>query len=128
MKPPTFVRPLTDHERQALKAALRSPDAFTLRRCQILLASADGQRAPQIARTLGCELRDDGSITVDASQETTVERIYAAGNCTDPRALVPASAGSGVTAAVAINARLSLDDADQAVADLGARSPAARVR
>ena len=81
-----------------------------------------------IARTLGCELRDDGSIAVDASQETTVERIYAAGNCTDPRALVPAAAGSGVTAAVAINARLSLDDADQDVAELGARSPAARVR
>jgi len=81
-----------------------------------------------VARTLGCELRDDGSIAVDASQHTTVERIYAAGNCTDPRALVPAAAGSGVTAAVAINARLSLDDADQAVADLGARSPTATVR
>src|SRR4051794_30723148 len=80
-----------------------------------------------IARTLGCELRDDGSIAVNASQETTVERIYAVGNCTDPRALVPAAAGAGVTAAVAINARLSLDDADQAVADFGSRSPAAKV-
>ena len=38
-----------------------------------------------------------------------------------PARLVPAAAGSGVTAAVAINARLSLEDADQAVADPDAR-------
>jgi thioredoxin reductase len=67
-----------------------------------------------VACKLGCQLRDDGSITVDANQATTVDRIYAAGNCTDPRALVPAAAGSGATAAVAINARLSMEDADHA--------------
>ena len=44
MKPPLFVRELTDAERQALQAGLRSREAFTLRRAQILLASADGQR------------------------------------------------------------------------------------
>jgi thioredoxin reductase len=68
-----------------------------------------------IARTLGCALRDDGSIAVDASQATTVDRVYAAGNCSDPRALVPTAAGSGTTAAVAINARLAVEDADRAV-------------
>jgi len=45
---------LSDAERNTLEAGLRSPDAFTLRRCQILLASADGQNAYQIARNLGC--------------------------------------------------------------------------
>src|SRR4051812_41619817 len=54
MKPPTFVRPLTDDERQALKAGLRSPEAFTLRRCQILLQSADGHRPRAIAASVGC--------------------------------------------------------------------------
>jgi transposase len=54
MKRPVFVRPLSDAERETLEAGLRSPDAFTLRRCQILLASADGQNAYQIARNLGC--------------------------------------------------------------------------
>src|SRR5918912_964157 len=54
MKRPIFVRPLSDAERETLEAGLRSPDAFTLRRCQILLASADGQNAYQIARNLGC--------------------------------------------------------------------------
>ena len=55
MSAPVHLRPLTDAEREAVKAGLRSPDAFTLRRCQILVASADGQRAPQIARHLGCD-------------------------------------------------------------------------
>src|SRR5690349_21666668 len=54
MKPPLFVRHLTDEERAALRAGLRSPDAFTLRRCQVLLASADGLRPAQIAVRFGC--------------------------------------------------------------------------
>src|SRR5918997_6907638 len=54
MKRPIFVRPLSDAERESLEAGLRSPDAFTLRRCQILLASSRGENAYQIARGLGC--------------------------------------------------------------------------
>lgn len=54
MSPPLFVRPLTDEERAALRAGLRSPDAFTLRRCQVLLASADGLKPAQIAERFGC--------------------------------------------------------------------------
>jgi transposase len=55
MRPPVFVRTLTDEERQALHAGLRSAEAFVLRRCQILLASARGERVPQIARSMGCD-------------------------------------------------------------------------
>src|SRR4051794_11359516 len=54
MKPPTFVRPLSDEEGRALRAGLRSHDAFTLRRCQVLLASADGQKPRAIAAAVGC--------------------------------------------------------------------------
>jgi transposase len=54
MKPPLFVRPLAAAERAALRQGLRCPDAFTLRRCQILLQSDQGQRPSQIAATLGC--------------------------------------------------------------------------
>jgi transposase len=54
MKPPIFIRTLSTNERKALEARLRSSDAFVLRRCQILLASSRGERAPQIARSLGC--------------------------------------------------------------------------
>jgi transposase len=54
MKTPLFVRPLADAERAALRQGLRSPDAFTLRRCQFLLHSDQGQRPSRIAAALGC--------------------------------------------------------------------------
>lgn len=55
MRPPIFVRTLTDEERAALEQGLRSKDAFVLRRCQMLLASARGERAPRIAAYLGID-------------------------------------------------------------------------
>lgn len=54
MQAPLFVRPLTAEERATLETGLRSPSAFTLRRCQMLLASAEGQSTPSIARALRC--------------------------------------------------------------------------
>lgn len=54
MKPPIFVRSLSKEEREALEAGLRSSDAFVLRRCQILLASARAEHPPRIAENLGC--------------------------------------------------------------------------
>jgi transposase len=48
-----FVRALTADERQALNRGLKSPDAFTLRRAQILLASADGKGPSEIGRVIG---------------------------------------------------------------------------
>jgi transposase len=53
MKPPIFVRPLTDAERQALHAGRRSGDSFVLKRCQIVLASSEGQTVPEIAARFG---------------------------------------------------------------------------
>lgn len=55
MRPPIFIRTITDEERETLERGLRSSDAFVLRRCQILLASAKGHRAPQIANALCCD-------------------------------------------------------------------------
>src|SRR6266496_4396965 len=54
MRPPVFVRPLTDFEEARLEAGLRSKDLYVLRRCQILLASARGAWVPRIAEMLGC--------------------------------------------------------------------------
>jgi hypothetical protein len=50
---PLFVRPLTESERQTLEDSLRAPDAFVLRRAQIILASAAGERSGQIAPRVG---------------------------------------------------------------------------
>jgi transposase len=54
MKPPISVRTLTAPQRQRLQAGLRSAHAFTVRRCQILLASASGQLCATIACNLRC--------------------------------------------------------------------------
>jgi transposase len=54
MKPPLYIRPVTDEERTALEAGLHSHEAFTVRRCQILLASAERQKPSAIAKTLRC--------------------------------------------------------------------------
>ncbi len=50
----TFVRPLTAEERQALEHGRKSADAFTVRRSQVLLASADGMAPADIGRVVGC--------------------------------------------------------------------------
>lgn len=69
MKPPLFVRALTSQERQALTGGLRSVDAFTMRRCQILLASSRGERPSQIARNLGCSVQTVRNAVKDFHQE-----------------------------------------------------------
>jgi hypothetical protein len=88
MRPPIFVRPLTDAERQTLEAGLRSSDAFRLRRCQILLASARHEPVPQIARALGCDQQTvrnaihtfnrDGLAALDPGSHTatTIHRAF----------------------------------------------------
>lgn len=55
MRKPIFIRPLTQDEHHQIQKGLRSPNAFVLRRCQILLANARGERAPAIAHQLGCD-------------------------------------------------------------------------
>jgi transposase len=55
MRPPIFVRALTDEERPTLRTGLRSSDGVQVRRCQMVLASARGERVPQIAVLVGCD-------------------------------------------------------------------------
>jgi transposase len=73
-----YVRPVTDAEREHLEAGLRSSDAFCLRRCQILLASARGERTGQIAHALSC------------NRQTVLEALHAF-NERGLAALTPAS-------------------------------------
>jgi len=49
-----FVRQLTAAERRELEAGLKGREAFVLRRCQALLASARGEGVGPIARAVGC--------------------------------------------------------------------------
>jgi len=54
MQAPLYVRRFTEEERAAIEAGRRSSAGFTVRRCQMLLTSAQGQSTPTIARLMGC--------------------------------------------------------------------------
>lgn len=73
---PIYVHALSDDERAGLTAGLRSRDAFVLRRCQILLASASGKRASQIASELGCDT-DTALNAINAFNRTGLEALKA---------------------------------------------------
>jgi transposase len=73
---PIYVRQMTNEERVALTTGLRSRDAFVLRRCQILLASARGKRAAQIAAELGCDT-DTALNAINAFNRAGLEALMA---------------------------------------------------
>ncbi len=100
MKAPLFVRPLTQQEQQQLKSGLRSPNIFTARRCQILLASARKEPPSRIARILGCatqtvrnairEFNREGiaSIEPESRRPKTVQPIFDQDKCDHLKALL----------------------------------------
>lgn len=55
MKRAIYVRKLTKKEKQAMQAGVRSKDPFVIRRSQVVLASERGEKAIDIAKTLGCD-------------------------------------------------------------------------
>jgi transposase len=57
MHPPIFVREPSAAERARLEAALRASHAFTVRRAQVVPASAEGRRPRVIARELRCAVQ-----------------------------------------------------------------------
>jgi hypothetical protein len=100
MQTPLFVRPLTADERATLEAGLRSPSAFAVRRCQILLASAEGQPTTMIARHLRCtdqtvrnvlhafHQRGLAALQPLSSRPHTTATLFDAGACDSLRALL----------------------------------------
>jgi Homeodomain-like domain len=100
MQTPLFVHPLTADERATLETGLRSPAAFTVRRCQILLASAEGQPTTAIAGSLRCTdqtvrnvihaFHHRGLTVLQplSSRPHTTSTIFDAGACESLRALL----------------------------------------
>jgi hypothetical protein len=100
MPTPLCVRPLTADERATLETGLRSPSALTVRRCQILLTSAEGQPTPTIARQLHCpdptvrkamhafHQRGLAVLPPRSSRPHTTSTIFAAGACESLRSLL----------------------------------------
>src|SRR4051794_16174544 len=100
MKLSIFVRPLTDPEFAAIAQGCHSPDAFTLRRCQILLASARAQTPLVIAVSLSCSVqtvrntlhdfnaRGLAALQRQSSQSKTVQPLFDAERAEALRALL----------------------------------------
>jgi thioredoxin reductase len=60
-----------------------------------------------LATALGCELNDAGYIVADPlDRQTSVDGVYAIGNCTDPMQNVPMAIADGARAGAFLNARL----------------------
>jgi transposase len=100
MQTPLVVRPLTTDERATLETGLRSTSAFTVRRCQILLASAEGQSTSTIAHHLRCpdqtvrnvlhafHQRGLAVLQPPSSRPHTTSVIFDAGACESLQALL----------------------------------------
>ncbi len=60
-----------------------------------------------LAAVLGCALEESCFITAAAEdRQTSVDRVYAAGNCADPMQNVVMAIADGARAGVAVNVRL----------------------
>jgi len=102
-KDPIFVRLLTPQEKQQLRIGLRAAEAFTMRRCQIVLLSAEGQTSRRIARQLGCTdqtarnaihafNRQGGEcLNANSSRPKTVTPIFDESKCERLKALLHTS-------------------------------------
>jgi thioredoxin reductase len=62
-----------------------------------------------LATALGCELTEAGFVVAGDDRQTTVDRVYAAGNCADPMQNVPMAIADGARAGVFVNARLAAE-------------------
>src|SRR5689334_9549773 len=100
MKAPIYVRALSPAEQAGVEAGLRSSNAFTLRRSQILLASRRGQRPSEIARNFGCavqtvrntlhafEQRGLACLKAESSRPKTIHAEFDQQKCEALRALL----------------------------------------
>ena len=99
MQTPLFVQPLTADARATLEIGLRATSAFTVRRCQILLASAEGQSTMTMAHDLRCtdqtvrnalqafHQRGLAALQPPSSRPHTCATIFTPGVCKSLRAL-----------------------------------------
>ena len=90
-------------------------DGRVIARTAVFIRPGNLPHADGLLTGLGCELDDDGFVTVDAGGRTSTVGVWAAGNVVDPRAQVITSAGAGSAAAIAINADLVQDDLERAL-------------
>jgi thioredoxin reductase len=77
--------------------------------CDALFFMVRMEPRTALASTLGCELDERGYVVAGDDRQTSVDRVYAAGNCADPMQNVPMAIADGARAGVHINARLAAE-------------------
>ena len=60
----------------------------------------------RLARELGCDINEDGSIDVDDHGRTSVDDVYAVGDCTPGHNQVPVALGQGAKAGIDVHFQL----------------------
>jgi len=89
--------------------------------CAAVFLSAPLRPRYPLVDMLGCALRDDGEIAVDARGRTSVAGVYAAGDAVTTVHQVVLAAASGVCAAIGINEDCLKDDVRSAAASPDSR-------
>jgi thioredoxin reductase len=85
-------------------------------RCQAMFLSAPLRPRYPLVDMLGCKLREDGEIDIDARGRTSVPGVYAAGDAVTTVHQVVLAAASGVCAAMAINEDCLKDEVRRSLA------------
>ncbi len=82
----------------ALRATLT--DGSVLEAEQILYATGRGSKSPNLGLAkAGVKLKDNGAVVVDEYSKSTVDSIYAIGDCTDRMMLTPVAIAEGMAVA-----------------------------
>ena len=75
---------------------------------KVLYASIPFEQQSGLAEKLGCKMSLHGHIDVDDEQRTSIDGVYAAGDCTDQQRAIAVAAASGTKAGFTINLDLIL--------------------
>ncbi len=81
----------------------------TSERFEAVYAPVPFRQQCNIPEKLGCEITEQGLISIDALQKTSVDGVYAAGDNSNTLRAVSLSVSSGTVAGVGVNAELSLE-------------------
>ncbi len=73
-------------------------------------ASVPFEQQNDVAESLGCKMSGHGHVDVDDEQRTSIEGVYAAGDCTAQARAISVAAASGTKAGFTINVELILKD------------------
>ncbi len=87
-----------DKNKQTLKATLT--DGSAIEAGQILYATGRVSKTPNLGlENAGVKLKDNGAVVVDEYSKSSVDSIYAIGDCTDRMMLTPVAIAEGMAAA-----------------------------